>query len=57
MITVRYFIARGPDFKANVQLKPFSNVDVYSLLCKLVNVKCKPNEGTINSFVDALNYS
>lgn len=51
------FLARGPDFKHNVKLGSVNNVDVYPLLCELVNVKCNPNNGTIAAFKDALNFT
>lgn len=44
------FFARGPNFKPNQQLEPFQNVDVYSLLCTLLEIKCNPSNGTFKSF-------
>ena len=50
------FLARGPDFKGNVKLGPVNNVDVYPLLCELVNVRCNPNNGTMIPFKNALTF-
>ena len=40
------FMARGPNIKKNVALQPFENVNVYSLLCKLMNIDGQPNNGS-----------
>ena len=46
--------ARGPAFKSNKVLKPFENVNVYSLMCKILEIKCEPNNGTVEVFQDIL---
>ena len=48
------FLARGPDFKRNSRIGPLNNVDVYPLLCQLIDMECHPNNGTISNFIDAL---
>lgn len=48
------FLAHGPDFKPNVKIRPVNSVDIYPLLCQLINVKCNPNNGTIKAFSQAL---
>lgn len=56
---MNYYIyeANGPSFKSKITLEPFQNVNVYSLLCKLVEINCKPSNGTINVFTDILKSS
>ena len=41
------FIGSGPAFRPGVTLKPFPNVDVYSLEAKLIGVTPEPSDGTI----------
>ena len=48
------FLAEGPAFKPHSRLKPFPNVDVYSLLAYLLNVKPARNDGTIKPFLPVL---
>jgi predicted AlkP superfamily pyrophosphatase or phosphodiesterase len=48
------FIARGPAFRAGVQLPMFDNVDVYPLLARLVAVPAEPNDGDIAPLLPAL---
>jgi predicted AlkP superfamily pyrophosphatase or phosphodiesterase len=48
------FVANGPAFRAGVRLKTFDNVDVYSLLAKLVGVAPQPNDGTLGPLKPAL---
>ena len=51
------FLARGPDFKKNVKIGPVNNVDVYPLVCELVQIQCNPNNGSIAHFKDALSFT
>lgn len=51
------FLARGPDFKNNVKIGPVDNVDVYPLVCELVQIQCNPNNGSILHFKDALSFT
>lgn len=46
--------ARGPNFKKNKTISPFVNVDIYPLICRLIGIKEKPNNGSIDSFKDAI---
>ena len=48
------FIGSGPAFKRGVTLKPFSNVDVYSLEARLIGVRPEPSDGTLATFAPAL---
>ena len=41
------FIAAGPAFKQGVVLPAFDNVNVYSLLMKLIDVPALPSDGTL----------
>jgi len=40
------FIAHGPSFKQNTVVRPFENIQVYNLICALVNVTPAENNGT-----------
>ncbi|NOZ45553.1 MAG: alkaline phosphatase family protein [Chlorobi bacterium] len=42
------FYAIGPDFKKNYKNKPFPNVDLYSLICNILNLKPAPNDGNFD---------
>jgi len=48
------FVASGPAFKPNSRLSIVDNVNVYSLLAKLVGVKPEPGDGSIAPFTPAL---
>lgn len=48
------FVASGPAFKSQVQLPPFANVDVYSLLAHLLGVTPAENDGSLASTEAAL---
>jgi len=42
------FYAKGPAFKDNFVSKPFQNVDIYPLMCKLLDITPRPNNGTLD---------
>lgn len=48
------FIAAGPDIRAGVSVKPFANVDVYSLLARLLKVAPAKTDGSIASLCPIL---
>jgi len=48
------FMARGPNFKKNKVIEPFRNVNIYSLLCRLLDIEGRPNNGSLDPFKDAL---
>lgn len=48
------FIATGPAFRARTTLPRFDNVDVYSLLCRLLDIKPSPSDGSLQSLAPAL---
>ncbi|XP_059837551.1 venom phosphodiesterase 2-like [Hypanus sabinus] len=43
------FIGHGPGFKARTEVQPFSNIEVYNLMCDLLNITPAPNNGTHGS--------
>lgn len=48
------FIAHGPVFKKGARIPEFPNVDVYSLLTKILNIKPAPNDGSLAILQQAL---
>ncbi len=48
------FYAMGPDFKAGYRQPAFPNVDVYSLVSKLLGIKPAPNNGNIKDVEEML---
>uniref|UniRef100_A0A8B9Q1P0 Ectonucleotide pyrophosphatase/phosphodiesterase 1 n=1 Tax=Apteryx owenii TaxID=8824 RepID=A0A8B9Q1P0_APTOW len=40
------FIGFGPGFKFRTQVDPFENIEVYNLICDLLDLKPAPNNGT-----------
>ena len=52
------FVASGPAFKKSYVGKTFSNVHIYSLLCKILDIEPSPNNGSIavveHFLIDAL---
>ena len=43
------FIAYGPDFRNGQRVRAFSNVHLYSLMCRLLDVPAAPNDGSPDS--------
>ncbi|XP_041106380.1 ectonucleotide pyrophosphatase/phosphodiesterase family member 1 isoform X3 [Polyodon spathula] len=43
------FIGYGPAIKSNNKVEPFENIEVYNLLCDLLNITPAPNNGTHGS--------
>ncbi|CAL1538506.1 unnamed protein product [Lymnaea stagnalis] len=43
-----FFVAMGPSFKKNFSIETFNNVDLYPLLCHLLNLKPAPNNGSLD---------
>ena len=39
------FIAHGPDFRKDLVIEPFDNVDVYPLMVKMLGIRGEPNDG------------
>ena len=42
------FIAHGKAFKKHKVVEPFSNVEVYNIMCKILGLKPAPNDGDLN---------
>uniref|UniRef100_A0A8D1LUT2 Ectonucleotide pyrophosphatase/phosphodiesterase 1 n=1 Tax=Sus scrofa TaxID=9823 RepID=A0A8D1LUT2_PIG len=43
------FIGYGPGFKHSIEVDPFENIEVYNLMCDLLNLTPAPNNGTHGS--------
>ncbi len=43
------FVAAGPAFRSGAAVPPFTNVHVYSLLARLLNLRAAPNDGSLDS--------
>ncbi|XP_068197885.1 ectonucleotide pyrophosphatase/phosphodiesterase family member 1 isoform X2 [Antennarius striatus] len=43
------FIGYGPSFKSNTMVPPFENIELYNLMCDLLNIRPAPNNGTHGS--------
>ena len=41
-------------FKKNFVAKGFPNVDMYQIMCRILNIKPRPNNGTWNNVKDML---
>jgi predicted AlkP superfamily pyrophosphatase or phosphodiesterase len=52
------FVAKGPlfdwDFVRGSKLKPFGNIEVYSVLSRILGLSPAPNNGTLNGHLKAL---
>lgn len=42
------FIAHGRAFRKKRTVKPFANVEVYNMMCKILGLKPAPNDGDLN---------
>ncbi|XP_069743130.1 venom phosphodiesterase 2-like isoform X2 [Narcine bancroftii] len=43
------FVGHGPGFKVKTEVQPFANIEVYNLICDLLNITPAPNNGTHGS--------
>ncbi|RUS84115.1 hypothetical protein EGW08_008154 [Elysia chlorotica] len=43
------FVARGPAFKQNTEVEPMDTVDIYPLMCHLLNIEPAPNNGSLTN--------
>ncbi|KAM5193227.1 glycerophosphocholine cholinephosphodiesterase ENPP6 isoform 2-T2 [Mantella aurantiaca] len=41
-----FFLASGPDFKMNFRSAPIRSVDVYNVMCKVLDMEPQPNNGS-----------
>ncbi len=39
------FYAEGPAFKKNYKFKELNNIDIYNLMCRILNLKPAKNDG------------
>ncbi len=51
------FYAEGPDIKAGVALPTFENIDVFSFIARLLELKTPPVDGAIGPLESALKSS
>jgi hypothetical protein len=51
------FIARGPAFKKKYVTSPFETVNVYSLICHLLDISPRPNNGSLDTIKHMLSDS
>ena len=43
------FLASGPAFRSGIQIEPFENVNIYPLICEILNITPHPNiDGKLN---------
>ena len=48
------FIAYGPAFKTGMLHKPFLNVNIYPLMCKVLGISCPTVDGSLSVVSDML---
>ena len=48
------FFARGPDFRKGVKSTSIHQVDIYPLLCLLLNIEAAPNNGSVQHIAQFL---
>lgn len=48
------FLARGPHFKKGVSVESLDNVNVYQVMCSILGIPPKPNNGTWSTVKDLL---
>ncbi|XP_066515419.1 ectonucleotide pyrophosphatase/phosphodiesterase family member 7-like [Hoplias malabaricus] len=44
-----FFRAVGPAFRKNVEVEPFETVNIYPLMCHLLDITPEPNDGHLNA--------
>lgn len=45
-----FFVARGPAFKQGLkEAKPFNSVDIYSLMCHVMQLEPAPHNGSLEN--------
>ncbi|CAG7668636.1 unnamed protein product [Allacma fusca] len=49
-----YFMATGPLFKNNSVQEPFHNVDIYPLVCQIMKIDPRPNNGSLDRITPIL---
>ncbi|PVD29810.1 hypothetical protein C0Q70_09067 [Pomacea canaliculata] len=51
------FFARGPNFQTGVRTTSIRSVDIYPLVCKLLNIDAAPNNGSLDNTASLLKSS
>ena len=51
------FIAHGPAFKQNYTVKSFRNVDIYPLMCFILEIEPGITNGSLENVLDMLMYT
>ncbi len=46
------FISHGPNFKENFKINAFNNVDIYPLMCFILEVEPACNNGSLENVID-----
>jgi hypothetical protein len=39
------FYAAGPSFRKDFKFKELNNIDIYNLICRILDIKPAPNDG------------
>lgn len=48
------FIGKGPRFKIDYKSKSFRNVDIYPLMCEILKISPKANNGSLSNVISLL---
>ena len=40
------FVAQGPSFQRKLQVRQFHNIELYNLMCAMLDIEPSPNNGT-----------
>ncbi|XP_055955788.1 ectonucleotide pyrophosphatase/phosphodiesterase family member 5 isoform X2 [Patella vulgata] len=51
------FLAQGPNFKKNMTAHSINSVDIYPMICELLDIKPAPHNGTLDIVSNLLNIS
>lgn len=49
-----YFMAKGPFFKEGYRAAPIDSVDIYGMMCEILNIQPAPNNGSRSRYVDMM---
>ncbi|XP_031413957.1 glycerophosphocholine cholinephosphodiesterase ENPP6-like [Clupea harengus] len=52
-----FFVAKGPDFKANFSAEPIRAADIYNVMCHTLGIEALPNNGSFDRVRAMLNRS
>ncbi|KAJ8036368.1 Ectonucleotide pyrophosphatase/phosphodiesterase family member 7 [Holothuria leucospilota] len=51
------FYARGPAFKTSYRARPINNVDIYQMVCEILDVEAAPNNGSLGRYKNMMKTS